>query len=142
MRGHISGPPPVSGELSQGVIDVLLGKFVVVVTAADEFAAERPEVVAMPAQGCLGQTLVQQVQEEWHEHLNDLLAKECVCGLDMPGSGPVVQARAGLLKALRVPRIENERALSAAMGVDHVARPVAQCLPPLSRLRLCRCAAA
>ena len=40
----------VSGELSQGVIDVRLGKFVVV-TAADEFAAERPEVVAMPVQG-------------------------------------------------------------------------------------------
>jgi len=47
-----------SGELSQGVIDVLLCKFVVVVTAADEFAAQRPEVVAMPAQRCLGQMLV------------------------------------------------------------------------------------
>jgi len=47
------------GELSQGVLDVLLGELVIVVTAADEFAAGRSEVVAMPAQGCLGQTLVQ-----------------------------------------------------------------------------------
>jgi len=53
MRGHISGPPPVSGELSQGVLDVRFGEFVVVVTAADEFAAQRPEVVAMPAQVAL-----------------------------------------------------------------------------------------
>jgi len=70
--------------LSQGVLDVLLGKLVVVVTASDEFAAGRPVVVAMPAEGCLGQTLFQQVQPERRERPNDVLADEDVCGLDVP----------------------------------------------------------
>jgi len=62
-------------ELSQGVLDVFLGQLVVV-TAPDQFAAERPEVVAMPADGCLGQALVQQMEKERREHLKDLLAHE------------------------------------------------------------------
>ena len=36
----------------------------------------------MPADGCLGQALVQQVRQERREHLDDLLAHEDVCGLD------------------------------------------------------------
>jgi len=44
----------------------------------------------MPAQRCLGQTLVQQMKQERRERLNELLAHEDICGLDVPGSGPVV----------------------------------------------------
>jgi len=61
-----------AGRCAQGVPDVLLGKFVVVVTTVDEFAAQHSEVVAMPAQGCLGQNLVQQLQQERREYLDDL----------------------------------------------------------------------
>jgi len=75
----------VSGRLSQGILDVRFGEFVVALPAADEFAAQRREAVAMPTQACLNQTLVQQVQQERHERLNDLLAREDVCGLDAPG---------------------------------------------------------
>jgi len=71
--------------LSQGILDVRFGEFVVALPAADEFAAQRREAVAMPTQACLNQTLVQQVQQERHERLNDLLAREDVCGLDAPG---------------------------------------------------------
>ena len=119
------------GEFSQGVLDVLLGEHIVVVTVEDEFAAERPELVAMPAEGCLGQTLVRQMDQERREHLNDLSAHDDVCGRYLPGSGPVVQVRAGLAQALREPRIETERALKPVTGVVHVARTVAQYLPPL-----------
>jgi len=56
------------------------------------FAAERPQVLAMPADGCVGQSLVQQMEQEWREHLNDLLAHEDVRRLGVPGSGPVVQS--------------------------------------------------
>jgi len=56
----------------------------------------------MPADGCLGWAFVQQMEQERREHLNDLLAHEDVRGLDLPGSGPVVQIRAGLEKVLRL----------------------------------------
>jgi len=39
-------------------------------------ATERPEVAALPEAGCLGQTLVQQLEQERREHLNDLSAHD------------------------------------------------------------------
>ena len=38
----------------------------------------------MPAYGGLGQALIQQVEQERREQLNDLLAHDDVCGLDVP----------------------------------------------------------
>ncbi len=97
----------------------------------------------MVAYGGLGQTLVQQVEQERREHLNDLLAHDDGCGLDVPRPRPIVQARPGQAwaLALRVLRLKNGRALSAATGVAHVVCPLAECLSPLCRLRLRRCAA-
>lgn len=80
----------------------------------------------MPADGGLGQTLVQQVQEERHENLDDLLAHGNVRGLDVPRSWPVIEVRDGLAKTLCVLGIDAERAPGAALGVDHVARPLTQ----------------
>src|ERR1035438_4600353 len=97
-----------------------------------------PPSVAMPAYGRLGQTLVQQMEQERGEHRDDLLADVDVCGLDVPYPRPVVQVRAGLAKPLRVMRRENGCDVNAGTGVDHVADPLAQCLLPLSRLRLRR----
>ena len=52
-RPHQQRSTIVSGELSQGVLAGLFGELVVVVTAANQLAAERPEVVAMPAKVAL-----------------------------------------------------------------------------------------
>ena len=82
--------------MPQGVFDVPSGERIVVVTAADDLAAERLEVVAMPAHGGLGQTLIQQIEQERREQLDDLLAHDEVRRLDVPGPRPVVQVRAGL----------------------------------------------
>jgi len=82
-------------------------KFIVVVALSDEFATKRPEIVAMPAHGGFGQTLVQQVQQERREQRDDLLANGNVGRLDVPGPWPVVQIRAGLVKSLRVMRLDN-----------------------------------
>ena len=92
-------------EFAQGVLGRVLGERIVAVTAPDEFAAERAEVVAMPADGGLGQTLVQQVQDKRHERLDDLLAHGDVRGLDVPRSWPVIEVRDGLAKTLCVLRI-------------------------------------
>ena len=84
MRGHISRPAVACDELSKGVFDVQPCQLIVVVTAPDQLAAKRPEVVAMPAYGGLGQAQVEQMQQERCEHLNDLLAHDDVGGLDVP----------------------------------------------------------
>ena len=68
----------------------------------------------MPAEACLGQALIQQVQQERREHLNDLLAHGDVCGIDMPGSGPVIEVRDSLAQALRVLRQRRARMRLAA----------------------------
>ena len=77
-------PAVACDELSKDVFDVQPCQLIVVVTAPDELAAKRPEVVAMPAYGGLGQALVQQVEQERREQLNDLLTHDDVCGLDVP----------------------------------------------------------
>ena len=53
---------------------MLLGELIVVVTTADEFTVERPEVLALPPAGCLWQTLVQQMDKEQRGQLSGLLA--------------------------------------------------------------------
>ena len=56
-------PAVAFDELSSGVSDVLPSKFIVVVTAPDELSIKKPELVAMPAYGGLGQALGQQVKQ-------------------------------------------------------------------------------
>ena len=77
-------PAVLADKLCDGVRDGLASKFIVVVTAPDELTTKGPEVVAMPAYGRLGQTQVQQMEQERREHLNDLLAYDDVAGLDVP----------------------------------------------------------
>jgi hypothetical protein len=57
----------------EGVGDVHSGQLVVFVAAPHELAAEHPEIVAVPAHGLARQSLIQQVKQEWSEHLDDLL---------------------------------------------------------------------
>ena len=72
-----------------------------------EFATEHPDVVALRAEDCLGQTLLQQVQQERRKQLNDLLAHGDVLGLDVPRSRPFIEARTGLVKTLCMPRMSS-----------------------------------
>ena len=65
--------------------------------AADELAAERPEIVSMPASGLLIQSLVQQLEQERREQLDDLLADGEVLWQAAPGPRPLVQVWAKLL---------------------------------------------
>jgi len=68
----------------------------------------------MPPEGCLGHTLVQQMDQERRQRLSDPLAHQEICGRDVPGSGPVLQLRTSLGKTLLALRLETERALGAA----------------------------
>ncbi len=60
------------------------------------------------AYGCLGQALIQQVQQERCEHFNDLLAQGDIRRIDVPGSRPVIEVRAGLAQALHMLRVQAE----------------------------------
>jgi len=77
-------PAIPTDELPDGLPDVLPGKFIVVITAADDLAAEQPEVVAVSAHGGPGQTMVQQVQQEGRERSDELFADGDVRRFDMP----------------------------------------------------------
>lgn len=77
-------------------------KFIVVVTAPDEFAAEQPQVVAVTPKAGLGQALLEQVQQKRGERVDYLLAHCDVRGLDVPRSGPIIEVRHCLAQALCV----------------------------------------
>jgi hypothetical protein len=94
--------------VSQGVPDVFAGQRFVVVAAPDEFTAERPELVAMAACGCLDRAPIQQVRQERCEHFNDLLTHGDIRRIDVPGSRSVIEVRAGLAQAPHMLRIQAE----------------------------------
>ena len=81
---------PIRDKIFERAVDVLACEVSVFVTTPDEFAAERPEVVAMPADGLAGQALVQQIEQERYERLNDLLAHGQVLRQVMPRPRPVL----------------------------------------------------
>ena len=82
--GPYEWPAVAFDELSQGMLDVLAGERIVVVATPNELATEQPEVVAMSAHGGLGQTRIQQVEQERREQLDDALTHGDVCRLDVP----------------------------------------------------------
>jgi len=107
----------------------------ILLQVSDELAAEGPEIIPVLVQGLARETEAEQVQQEGFEDLHDTLSRSEVALLEAPTPRPVLQVRAILFEALEI-RCHND-GLAHCLGLaTDAADPLAQCLPPLSRLCL------
>ena len=93
MQEPMNAPSVFFNELSKQFIDRQFGAIGVVIASANHLATEQPDIVPMTNQGLAGQTLGQQVDQKWFEHLDNTLANNVVTIIDFPRPRPVCQIR-------------------------------------------------
>jgi hypothetical protein len=80
----------VVDEIEQHVASGLLGKVGMVMAAADDFASEHLEMITVAGKGLIGESLMQQIDQEGLDRFNDALADGKIAVLNLPECGPQV----------------------------------------------------
>ncbi len=112
------------------------GDFGIVIAEPDEFTAETPEMIAVSAQGLVGQPLRKQIDQEGSEALDEGLSDGEIGIVETPRPGPVRKVRSiGRQSRSRV-GCDNGGFTRGSALERHAAHPIAQCLSSFSRLRL------
>ena len=116
-------------------MDRSLGEVGIVVATADRLATEHPDVVAVAGESLMGESVLQQIDQEGFDALDDVLADGDIAWLICPGLGPVCQIRAQLLEGGGC-GWDNRSVIDLPTLGCHAADPLAQCLSSLPRFRL------
>ena len=116
---------------------MLLGKVGIAVATADDLATEHLEMITVAGKCLIGESLLQQIDQEGLDGLDDALADGDIAVLNSPEIGPIRQVRAKFVQGGASGR-DNRALIHSPTFPTHATHPPAQCLSPLSGLRLRR----
>lgn len=116
-------------------MDRSLGEVEIVLATADDLATEHPDVVAVAGKRLVGESVLQEIDQEGLDELDDVLADGEIIWLICPSLGPVCQVRAELLEGGGC-GWDNRSVIDSLTLACHAADPPAQCLSSLPRLCL------
>ena len=127
----------VVDELEHDLLDGFAPQGGVFVTASDDLSAEHPEMVSVAVEGFSCQGLREQMQQKGPEERDHALAQGKIGVVVAPALRPVAEIRAQFGQRLGEASFGDNRGDSPdSLVYRHVAHAFAQCLPPLSRIRL------
>ena len=89
----------------------------------DDFAAEHPDTIAMPAQSLVGKLLAQQLMQEGFEEFDNILPDDDIALFAPPGARPFRQVRAEPAEGCHFVRVNRDTIKSAGLPLSLLNAP-------------------